>query len=207
VKLFLVDDHPIVRSGLAALFADEEDVEIVGEASNGADAVRLIALRRPDVVLMDLRLNGDMDGVQTTRRVRALPDPPRVLVLTTYESDTDIIRAVDAGASGYLLKDSPPERLFDAVRGVGRGETVLSPPVAARLMHRVRDPLPALTPRELEIVRLLAEGAGNKEIAKRIFVTEATAKTHLRRIYTKLDVDTRTAAVRAAVDRSLIRLD
>ncbi|GAA1071391.1 response regulator [Nocardiopsis composta] len=207
MKLFLVDDHPIVRSGLAALFADEEDVEIVGEASNGADAVRLIALRRPDVVLMDLRLNGDMDGVQTTRRVRALPDPPRVLVLTTYESDTDIIRAVDAGASGYLLKDSPPERLFDAVRGVGRGETVLSPPVAARLMHRVRDPLPALTPRELEIVRLLAEGAGNKEIAKRIFVTEATVKTHLRRIYTKLDVDTRTAAVRAAVDRSLIRLD
>ncbi|MFW5418851.1 response regulator transcription factor [Nocardiopsis sp. CNT-189] len=207
MKLFLVDDHPIVRSGLTALFADEEDIEIAGEAANGADAVRLIALRRPDVVLMDLRLTGDMDGVQTTRRVRALPDPPRVLVLTTYESDTDIIRAIDAGASGYLLKDSPPERLFDAVREVGRGETVLSPPVAARLMHRVRDPLPALTPRELEIVRLLAEGSGNKEIAKRLFVTEATVKTHLRRIYTKLDVDTRTAAVRAAVDRSLIRLD
>ncbi|WP_017596191.1 response regulator [Nocardiopsis potens] len=207
MKLFLVDDHPIVRSGLTALFADEEDIEIVGEAANGADAVRLIALRRPDVVLMDLRLTGDMDGVGTTRRVRALPGPPRVLVLTTYESDTDIIRAIDAGASGYLLKDSPPERLFDAVREVGRGETVLSPPVAARLMHRVRDPLPALTPRELEIVRLLAEGAGNKEIAKRLFVTEATVKTHLRRIYTKLDVDTRTAAVRAAVDRSLIRLD
>ncbi|MDA2812212.1 response regulator transcription factor [Nocardiopsis sp. RSe5-2] len=207
MRLFLVDDHPIVRTGLTALFAGEEDVEIAGEADNGDDAVRLIALRAPDVVLMDLRLGGDPDGVETTRRVRALPDPPKVLVLTTYETDTDIIRAIDAGASGYLLKDSPPERLFEAVRAAARGETVLSPHVAARLMRRVRDPLPTLTRREMEILALLAEGLGNKDMAKRLFVTEATVKTHLQRIYTKLGVDTRTAAVRAAVEQDLIRLD
>lgn len=207
MRLFLVDDHPIVRTGLTALFAGEEDVEIAGEADNGDDAVRLIALRAPDVVLMDLRLGGDPDGVETTRRVRALPDPPKVLVLTTYETDTDIIRAIDAGASGYLLKDSPPERLFEAVRAAARGETVLSPHVAARLMRRVRDPLPTLTRREMEILALLAEGLGNKDMAKRLFITEATVKTHLQRIYTKLGVDTRTAAVRAAVEQDLIRLD
>ena len=207
MRLFLVDDHPIVRTGLTALFAGEEDVEIAGEADNGDDAVRLIALRAPDVVLMDLRLGGDPDGVETTRLVRALPDPPKVLVLTTYETDTDIIRAIDAGASGYLLKDSPPERLFEAVRAAARGETVLSPHVAARLMRRVRDPLPTLIRREMEILALLAEGLGNKDMAKRLFVSEATVKTHLQRIYTKLGVDTRTAAVRAAVEQDLIRLD
>jgi DNA-binding NarL/FixJ family response regulator len=207
VRLFLVDDHPIVRAGLAALLGGEEDVEIVGEASTGADAVRLVGLRTPDVVLMDLRLEGEWDGVETTRRVRALPDPPAVLILTTYESDADIVRAVDAGAIGYLLKDSPPDRLIEAVRAAGRGESALSPHVAARLMNRVRDPLPALTARETEILQLLAEGVGNREIAKRLYVTEATVKTHLRRIYAKLGADTRTAAVRAAVDRSLIRLD
>lgn len=207
MKLFLVDDHPIVRAGLAALFEGEEDIEIVGEAADGTDAVRLIGLRSPDVVLMDLRLEGDLDGVAVTERVLALPAPPRVLVLTTYENDGDIMRALDAGASGYLLKDSPPERLFEAVRAAARGETVLSPHVAARLVRRVRDPQPGVTPRELEILRLLARGAGNREIARTLFITEATVKTHLQRIYAKLGVDTRTAAVRAAVDRSLISWD
>ncbi|MFY7065455.1 response regulator [Nocardiopsis changdeensis] len=207
MKLFLVDDHPIVRAGLAALFEGEEDIEIVGEAADGTDAVRLIGLRSPNVVLMDLRLEGGLDGVAVTERVLALPAPPRVLVLTTYENDGDIMRALDAGASGYLLKDSPPERLFEAVRAAARGETVLSPHVAARLVRRVRDPRPAVTPRELEILRLLAKGAGNREIARTLFVTEATVKTHLQRIYAKLGVETRTAAVRAAVDLSLISWD
>ncbi|MEU0491122.1 response regulator transcription factor [Nocardiopsis sp. NPDC006139] len=207
MKLFLVDDHPIVRAGLSALFEGEEDIEIVGEAADGTDAVRLIGLRSPDVVLMDLRLEGGLDGVAVTERVLALPAPPRVLVLTTYENDGDIMRALDAGASGYLLKDSPPERLFEAVRAAARGETVLSPHVAARLVRRVRDPRPAVTPRELEILRLLAKGAGNREIARTLFVTEATVKTHLQRIYAKLGVETRTAAVRAAVDLSLISWD
>ncbi|MET9780446.1 response regulator [Nocardiopsis alba] len=207
MKLFLVDDHPIVRAGLIALFEGEEDIEVVGEAADGTDALRLIGLREPDVVLMDLRLAGGTDGVEVTERVLRLPRPPRVLVLTTYETDGDIMRALDAGASGYLLKDSPPDRLFEAVRAAARGETVLSPHVAARLVRRVRDPLPGVTPRETEILRLLARGAGNREIAEGLFITEATVKTHLQRIYAKLGVETRTAAVRVAVDRSLIRLD
>ncbi|MEU3025015.1 response regulator [Nocardiopsis alba] len=207
MKLFLVDDHPIVRAGLVALFEGEEDIEVVGEAADGTDALRLIGLREPDVVLMDLRLAGGTDGVEVTERVLRLPHPPRVLVLTTYETDGDIMRALDAGASGYLLKDSPPDRLFEAVRAAARGETVLSPHVAARLVRRVRDPLPGVTPRETEILRLLARGAGNREIAEGLFITEATVKTHLQRIYAKLGVETRTAAVRVAVDRSLIRLD
>ncbi|MEC3892697.1 response regulator transcription factor [Nocardiopsis alba] len=207
MKLFLVDDHPIVRAGLIALFEGEEDIEVVGEAADGTDALRLIGLREPDVVLMDLRLAGGTDGVEVTERVLRLPRPPRVLVLTTYETDGDIMRALDAGASGYLLKDSPPDRLFEAVRTAARGETVLSPHVAARLVRRVRDPLPGVTPRETEILRLLARGAGNREIAEGLFITEATVKTHLQRIYAKLGVETRTAAVRVAVDRSLIRLD
>ncbi|MET9712673.1 response regulator transcription factor [Nocardiopsis alba] len=207
MKLFLVDDHPIVRAGLVALFEGEEDIEVVGEAADGTDALRLIGLREPDVVLMDLRLAGGTDGVEVTERVLRLPRPPRVLVLTTYETDGDIMRALDAGASGYLLKDSPPDRLFEAVRAAARGETVLSPHVAARLVRRVRDPLPGVTPRETEILRLLARGAGNREIAEGLFITEATVKTHLQRIYAKLGVETRTAAVRVAVDRSLIRLD
>nr|WP_202422773.1 response regulator transcription factor [Nocardiopsis alba] len=205
--MFLVDDHPIVRAGLIALFEGEEDIEVVGEAADGTDALRLIGLREPDVVLMDLRLAGATDGVEVTERVLRLPRPPRVLVLTTYETDGDIMRALDAGASGYLLKDSPPDRLFEAVRAAARGETVLSPHVAARLVRRVRDPLPGVTPRETEILRLLARGAGNREIAEGLFITEATVKTHLQRIYAKLGVETRTAAVRVAVDRSLIRLD
>ncbi|MFE9642234.1 response regulator [Nocardiopsis alba] len=207
MKLFLVDDHPIVRAGLIALFEGEEDIEVAGEAADGTDALRLIGLREPDVVLMDLRLAEGTDGVEVTERVLRLPRPPRVLVLTTYETDGDIMRALDAGASGYLLKDSPPDRLFEAVRAAARGETVLSPHVAARLVRRVRDPLPGVTPRETEILRLLARGAGNREIAEGLFITEATVKTHLQRIYAKLGVETRTAAVRVAVDRSLIRLD
>ncbi|GAA2689988.1 MULTISPECIES: response regulator transcription factor [Nonomuraea] len=206
MKLFLVDDHPVVRAGIAALVGGEPDMEIVGEAATSHDAVRGIALREPDVVLMDLQLGDGPDGVETTRLVRALPHAPQVLVLTTYETDADIVRAIDAGATGYVLKACPPDELFQAIKAAARGETVLSPKVATRMMRRMRDPGPALTPREIEILELLAKGAGNKEIARALFITEATVKTHLVHVYGKLGVDTRTAAVTVAVERGLIRL-
>ncbi|MFF5211645.1 response regulator [Streptosporangium sp. NPDC000396] len=206
MRLFLVDDHPVVRAGLVALIGGEGDMEIVGEAVGGEEAIRGIASCEPDVVLMDLQLGEGLDGVEVTRRVRGLPSPPQVLVLTTYETDADIVRAIDAGATGYLLKACPPEELFQGIRAAARGETVLSPKVATRMMKRMRDPGPALSAREVEILELLASGAGNREIARRLFITEATVKTHLVHIYTKLGVDTRTAAVTAAVERRLIRL-
>ncbi|MEV0831141.1 response regulator transcription factor [Nonomuraea rubra] len=206
MRLFLVDDHPVVRAGLVALLGGEDDIEIVGEASGAEEALKGIAARRPDVVLMDLQLGDGADGVEATRRIRALPSPPQVLVLTTYETDADVMRAVAAGATGYLLKVCPPEELFQGIRAAARGESVLSAKVAARMMRRLRDPGPALSVREVEILELLASGAGNREIARRLFITEATVKTHLVHIYGKLGVDTRTAAVTAAVERRLIRL-
>ncbi|MGW3347263.1 response regulator [Nonomuraea rubra] len=206
MRLFLVDDHPVVRAGLVALLGGEDDIEILGEASGAEEALSGIAARRPDVVLMDLQLGDGADGVEATRRIRALPSPPQVLVLTTYETDADVMRAVAAGATGYLLKVCPPEELFQGIRAAARGESVLSAKVAARMMRRLRDPGPALSVREVEILELLASGAGNREIARRLFITEATVKTHLVHIYGKLGVDTRTAAVTAAVERRLIRL-
>ncbi|GAA2886447.1 response regulator transcription factor [Streptosporangium fragile] len=206
MRLFLVDDHPVVRAGLVALLGGEGDMEVVGEAGGGEEALRGIASCAPDVVLMDLQLGDGLDGVEVTRRVRELPSPPQVLVLTTYETDADILRAVDAGATGYLLKACPPEELFQGIRAAARGETVLSPKVAGRMMQRMRHPGVALSPREVEILELLASGAGNREIARRLFITEATVKTHLVHVYAKLGVDTRTAAVTAAVERRLIRL-
>ncbi|WP_214413998.1 response regulator [Sphaerisporangium fuscum] len=206
MRLFLVDDHPVVRAGLVALLAGEHDMEVVGEAAGGAEALLGIASSDPDVVLMDLQLGDGIDGVEATRRILELPAPPQVLVLTTYETDADIMRAVDAGATGYLLKACPPEELFQGIRAAAKGEAVLSAKVAARMMKRMRDPAPALSAREVEILELLSSGAGNREIARRLFITEATVKTHLVHIYGKLGVDTRTAAVTAAVERRLIRL-
>ncbi|MEV8634474.1 response regulator transcription factor [Streptosporangium sp. NPDC051023] len=206
MRLFLVDDHPVVRAGLVALLGGENDMEVVGEAADGHAALRGIASGEPDVVLMDLQLGDGLDGVEVTRRVRLLPAPPQVLVLTTYETDADIVRAIDAGATGYLLKACPPEELFQGIRAAARGETVLSPKVATRMMRRMRDPGPALSTREVEILELLASGAGNREMARRLFITEATVKTHLVHIYGKLGVETRTAAVAVAVERRLIRL-
>ncbi|MEV3981503.1 response regulator transcription factor [Nonomuraea sp. NPDC049758] len=206
MRLFLVDDHPVVRAGLVALLGGEPDMEIVGEAADGAEALRGVAACSPDVVLMDLQLGEGVDGVEVTRRVRELPAPPQVLVLTTYESDADIMRAVDAGAIGYLLKACPPEELFQGIRAAARGESVLSAKVATRMMRRMREPGPALSAREVELLELLASGASNREIARRLYITEATVKTHLVHIYDKLGVDTRTAAVTAAVERRLIRL-
>ncbi|MFC9977256.1 response regulator [Spirillospora sp. NPDC127200] len=206
VRVLITDDHPVVRAGLRALLASEPDIEVVAEAADGAEAVRQAGLVRPDLVLMDLQLGEGIDGVEATRRILALPDPPRVLVLTTYDSDADIARAVDVGAAGYLLKAGPPEELFTGIRTAARGETALSPKVATRLLNRVREPAPALSPREVETLELLAKGLSNRQIAKELFVSEATVKTHLVHIFAKLGVDTRTAAVAAAVERRLIRL-
>ncbi|RJL32917.1 DNA-binding response regulator [Bailinhaonella thermotolerans] len=206
MTVLIVDDHPVVRAGLRALLDGEPDLEVAGESATGEDAVSRAAALRPAVVLMDLQLGGGIDGVEAIGRIRALPDPPRVLVLTTYDSDADIARAVDAGAIGYLLKAGPPEELFAGIRSAARGETALSPSVATRLMRRVREPAPVLSPRETEILTLLARGLSNKQIAKALFVSEATVKTHLVRVFAKLGVDTRTAAVTAAVERRLIRL-
>ncbi|MEU6249603.1 response regulator transcription factor [Glycomyces sp. NPDC047010] len=205
MRLFLVDDHPVVRAGLAALVDGEPDMEVVGEAADAAAALRGIRGCAPDVVLMDLQLGAGPDGFAVAEEVAKLPEPPRVLVLTTYESDADVRRAVAAGATGYLLKACPPEELFAAIRAAARGESSLSPKVAARVMDQARSGRPALTARESEIVALLAEGLGNRQIAQRLFVTEATVKTHLVHIFAKLGVDSRTAAVAAAVQQGLIR--
>ncbi|WP_412541778.1 response regulator transcription factor [Longispora sp. K20-0274] len=205
MRVLLVDDHPVVRAGLRALLAGLPDLEVVGEAGTGEEALALVAALRPDVVLMDLQLGPGIDGVTTTERVLALPDPPRVLILTTYDTDADIVRAVAAGATGYLLKDAPPDELFRAVRAAAAGETALSGPVASRLARRVREPGLTLSPREVEILQLLAEGLTNEQIAARLFISRATVKTHLVHIFGKLGVDSRTAAVTTAIERRLIR--
>lgn len=198
----MVDDHPVVRAGMRALVEGQEDLSVVGEASDAHSAEQLVAAVRPDVVLMDLNLGSGPGGAETTARLRALPEPPHVLVLTTYDTEADIMSAIDAGASGYLLKDAPPEDLFRAIRGTARGETVLAPAVAARLVRRSG---PLLTEREVEILGLLATGRSNRELARSLFVSEATVKSHLSHIYTKLEVDTRAAAVARAIEQRIIR--
>ncbi|GCD98750.1 response regulator [Embleya hyalina] len=206
IRLVVCDDHAVVRAGLLALFAGEDGIEVIGEAAGGEEAVRLAAALRPDVVLMDLQLVGGIDGVEATGRLLALPEPPHVLVLTMYDTDADVSRAIEAGAAGYLLKAGSPEDLFRAVRDAAAGRTVLAPEVAARLFSRMRKPDGTLTAREVEILQLLARGVGNAEIARRLFISQATVKTHLGHIYAKLGVDTRTAAVSVATERRLIRL-
>ncbi|MEV0703245.1 response regulator transcription factor [Saccharopolyspora sp. NPDC050389] len=207
VRVLVVDDHPVVRAGLQALLAGDAGIEVVGEAATAAEAVRQADAFRPDVVLMDLQLGDGVEGVEATRRLLTLDTPPRVLVLTTYDADTDIARAIDAGATGYLLKAGPPEELFQAIRAAAQGKTMLSPEIASRLLQRSRAPEQSLSAREVEILELLAQGLGNKELAKKLFISEATVKTHLVHIYSKLGVDSRMAAVSAAVERRLIRLE
>ncbi|WP_328522623.1 response regulator transcription factor [Kribbella sp. NBC_00359] len=202
IRVALVDDHPVVRAGMRALVEGQEDLSVVGEASDAHSAEQLVAAVRPDVVLMDLNLGSGPGGAETTARLRALPEPPHVLVLTTYDTEADIMSAIDAGASGYLLKDAPPEDLFRAIRGTARGETVLAPAVAARLVRRSG---PLLTEREVEILGLLATGRSNRDMARSLFVSEATVKSHLSHIYTKLEVDTRAAAVARAIEQRIIR--
>lgn len=202
-RVLLVDDHPVVRTGLRMLL-ETAGIEVVAEAATGQDGVRLAAERTVDVVLMDLRLGAGMDGVAATELILALPDAPRVLILTTYDTDGDILRAVEAGAAGYLLKDAPPDELVDAVHRAARGETVLAPFVADRLLARLRNPTPTLSARELEVLRLVAGGRTNREVARELFVSEATVKTHLVHVFEKLGVDSRTGAVSRARELGLL---
>ena len=206
LRLLVVDDHPVVRMGLVAMLSEHEDFDVVGEAADGAEAVALAARHRPDVVLMDLRMPG-LDGAAATARLRADGAGPAVLVLTTYDTDADIVRAVEAGATGYLLKDSPREVLADAIRRAARGETVLAPPVVARLASRLRGPTgPTLTEREVQVVQCVARGLSNAEVGRELHIGEATVKTHLLRAFEKLGVADRTAAVTAAYRAGLIEL-
>jgi DNA-binding NarL/FixJ family response regulator len=206
VRLLIADDHPVVRSGLRGMFAGQDDLEVVGEAATGDEAVTLASRLEPDVVLMDLRMP-QMNGVTATERIKAQQPNSYVLVLTTYDSDSDILRAVEAGATGYLLKDAPEEELFDAVRTVAEGKPLLASVVAARLMERTREHVPErVSGREIEVLALVAKGASNREIAGELWISEATVKSHLIRIYGKLGVDDRTAAVTVALERGILRL-
>nr|WP_223185647.1 response regulator transcription factor [Streptomyces sp. CBMA152] len=199
----LCDDHAVVRAGLLALLGSEPDIEVVGEAGSGEEAVAAVAKERPDVVLMDLQLGPGIDGVEATRRISATG--VRVLVLTTYDTDADITRAIAAGATGYLLKAERPEELFAAIRAAAQGRTTLSPPVASRVMERMRGAgRPALTSRERDILAQLSQGLANRDIARALFISEATVKTHLGRIYEKLGVDTRAGAVSVAKEQRLL---
>ena len=199
IRVLLADDHPVVREGLRGMLASEPDIEVVGEAGSGPEAVALAGRLRPDVVLMDLRMPGG-DGVDATRRLAGTT----VVVLTTYDSDADILRAVEAGAAGYLLKDTPRAVLADSVRAAARGETVLAPTVAGRLLGRMRadraEPGERLTARETEVLALVARGLTNAAIARRLILSEATVKTHLLRACGKLGVSGRTAAVTRAIE-------
>ena len=205
IGVLIVDDHPVVRDGLRGMFSADPRFEVLGEASDGTEAVTLTIARRPDVVLMDLRMPGG-DGVTAIRELATRAPATRVLVLTTYGDDSDVLAAIDAGATGYLLKDAPREELLRGVRAAARGESVLSPSVAATLLGRVRAPEPEtpLSPRELEVLRLIARGASNREAASQLFISEATVKTHLIHVYAKLGVNDRAAAVATAYDRGLL---
>ena len=209
VDLLLADDHPVVRAGLRAVLELSDDVRVVAEAGTAAEAVQLAERLRAegtlDVVLMDLQFGQEMAGIGATEQIAALPDPPRVLILTTYDTDADILAAVEAGASGYLLKDAPPEELLSAVRTAAAGQSALAPAVALRLMDRMRSPGRALSAREIDVLTQVAAGMSNQQIARALFISEATVKSHLVHIYTKLGVDSRTAATAEAARQGLIR--
>ena len=207
VRIVIADDHPVVRSGLRALLASQPDVEIVAEAENGEEASTLSVSHKPDVILMDLQMPV-MDGLTAIQNILALQPEVNILVLTTYDSDADIVPAIEAGATGYLLKDAPPESLFRAVRSAAQGEVVLAPSVADKITRRLaRSAMDSLSLREIEVLDLAAKGNSNREIADTLHITEATVKSHFVHIFTKLGVSDRTAAVTAALKRRIIRLD
>lgn len=205
IRLLLADDHPIVRAGLRAVLETEDDLEVVADVATAEDAVARAALGGIDVVLMDLQFGATMGGVEATRRIRNTPSGPRVLILTTYDTEADILAGIEAGADGYLLKDAAPEDLAAAVRAAAAGQSVLGPAVAHVLVRRMRTPGQTLTARETEVLALVAEGLSNQQISQRLFLSQATVKSHLVHVFTKLDVDSRTAAVAAAESRGLIR--
>ena len=207
IRLVIADDHPIVRAGLVALFSLEEDFEVAAEAGTPDEAVDLAERTNPDVVLMDLQFGSQqtVTGADATRRIRALEAPPYVLVLTNYDSDSDILNAVEAGASGYLLKDAPPHELIAAVRAAAAGESALAPVIASRLLNRMRAPQISLSSREIQVLELVAAGRSNTEVAEELFVSETTVKSHLAHIFSKLNVNSRTAAVSAARRQGILR--
>lgn len=204
LRLLVADDHPVVRDGIVGMVSSAPDVEVVGEASDGAEAVRLARALDPDVVLMDLRMPGT-DGVAAIRELARFGIRARVVVLTTYDADADVLPAIEAGATGYLLKDAPREELLRAIRAAAEGHAVLAPTVASRLVDRLRRPeVGALTPRELEVLALVADGATNRVAGERLHLSEGTVKTHLLSIYAKLGVGDRAAAVAAGFRRGLL---
>lgn len=207
IRLVIADDHPIVRAGLVALFGMEEDVTVLAEAATPEEAVSAAERENPDVVLMDLQFGtrATLTGADATRQIRALPAAPYVLVLTNYDSDGDILGAVEAGASGYLLKDAPPHELIAAVRAAAAGESALAPVIASRLLDRLRAPQVSLSSREIEVLELVAAGRSTTEVAAELFISETTVKSHLAHIFSKLDVSSRTAAVSAARRRGILR--
>ncbi|MBG6056749.1 DNA-binding NarL/FixJ family response regulator [Cryobacterium sp. MP_M5] len=206
IRVLVADDHPIVRGGIALLLGTADDIVVVGEAADGEEAVALAAALRPDLVLMDLRMPR-LDGVEATQRILAANDTVRVLILTTYESDDQILGAIAAGASGYLLKAAPQAEIIEGVRAVAGGQTVLAPTIAARLVHRVRAdaaPSPRLSARELDVLRLVSAGQSNPQIGRSLFISEATVKTHLLHAFEKLAVSDRTRAVTRAMELGLL---
>ncbi|WP_329060055.1 response regulator transcription factor [Amycolatopsis sp. NBC_01480] len=205
IRLLLADDHPVVRAGLRAVLETEPDLVVVAEAATAQEAVARAAEGDIDVVLMDLQFGAGMNGAEATAAITARPGGPRVLVVTTYDTDADTLPAIEAGATGYLLKDALPEDLAAAARTAAAGRTTLAPSVADRLMNRLRTPGAALTRREIEVLTLVADGLSNHALARRLHLTEGTVKSHLARVYSKLGVDSRTAAVAAATQLGLIR--
>jgi DNA-binding NarL/FixJ family response regulator len=206
IRLLIVDDHPVVRGGIRGMFEGDPQFEVLGEAVNGAQAVDLARALGPDVILMDLRMPG-MDGVTAIKELVRIGVTARVLVLTTYDTDRDVLPAIEAGATGYLLKDTGRDELVHAIHTAARGEAVLSPSVATRLLGQVRTPVEALSARELEVLKLVAGGATNREAAAKLFISEATVKSHMLHIYTKLGVNDRAAAVGEAFRRGLLTVD
>ncbi len=213
INVLVADDHALIRSGLAGMLGAQPDITIVGEVADGAEAVRSVGALRPDVVVMDIRMP-KMDGIEATRRIRAAPDPPQVLVLTTFDLDEYVYEALRAGAGGFLLKDAPPGQLAEAVRTVAAGESLLAPAVTKRLITRFLRVPPSptaarvaadrLTERELEVLRLVARGLSNQELAEHLHLSDATVKTHVSRVLTKLDLRDRVQAVVYAYEHGLV---
>ena len=211
MKILIADDHPVVREGISAMLNRQPDIEVVGEAENGRECVEKTRELRPDIVLMDLRMP-EMDGVEAMRQIAATNPEVRFIVLTTYDNDEYIFKGIEAGARAYLLKDSPREELFKAIRAVHRGESLIQPVVAGKVLDRfaelsrqVQAP-EALSDREVEVVKLIAEGTANKEIAVSLHISESTVKTHIQTIFQKLGVSDRTGAVTQAIRKGIIRL-
>ena len=204
IRVLVADDHPIVRGGIVALLAGEPDIDVVGEATDGLSAVSLAASVNPDIVLMDLRMPPGIDGDEATARILASSPETRVIILTTYETDSSILTAIEAGASGYLLKAAPQEEILAGIRSVARGEVALAPSIAAMLVNRVARPAVTLSPRETEVLALVALGDSNPTIGGKLFLSEATVKTHLIHVFEKLEVKDRTRAVTRAMELGIL---